>query len=282
MSVFDQSGPRFFRPSDATPVRRNLRVIQMQRVLVVLRNAVFVLVLAAAGFWAYRQTQSDARFAVRHIEIAGAVHTQRAAIEAITRRYLGLNLFKIDIALVQHDLHALSWIQRIAIEKRVPNTLRINVVERVPVALAMHDGELQYVDASGAVCGELSPSIGDSDLPIVSNADDKELLRAVQFIDSLRVHDPIVYSRLGEVRPIAPRGFAIFDRDLGAIVYANGDDASSKFRNLYAILQAEKLGKSDIEYADLRFADRIVVKPLHPIITAAAPLPISAPAQITN
>jgi cell division protein FtsQ len=282
MSVFDQSGPRFFRPSDATPVRRNLRVIQMQRVLVVLRNAVFILVLAAAGFWAYRQTQSDARFAVRHIEIAGAVHTQLAAIEAITRRYLGLNLFKIDIALVQNDLHSLAWIQRIAIEKRVPNTLRINVVERVPVALAMHDGGLQYIDASGAVCGDLSPSIGDSDLPIVSNADDKELLRAVQFIDSLRVHDPVVYSRIGEVRPIAPRGFAIFDRDLGAIVYANGDDASAKFRNLYAIVQAEKLGRSDIEYADLRFADRIVVKPVHPIITAAAPLPISAPAQITN
>ena len=289
MSVFDQSGPRFFRPSDATPVRRNLRVIQMQRVLVVLRNAVFVLVLAAAGFWAYRQTQSDARFAVRHIEIAGAVHTQRAAIEAITRRYLGLNLFKIDIALVQHDLHSLSWIQRIAIEKRVPNTLRIKVVERVPVALAMHDGGLQYVDASGAVCGDLSPSIGDSDLPIVesdlpiaTSAHDQELLRAVQFIDALRLHDPIVYSRIGEVRPIAPRGFAIFDRDLGATVYANADDVSSKFRNLYAIVQAEKLGKSDIEYADLRFADRIVVKPVHPIITAAAPLPISAPAQITN
>lgn len=282
MSVFDQSGPRFFRPSDATPVRRNLRVIQMQRVLVVLRNAVFVLVLAAAGFWAYRQTQSDARFAVRHIEIAGAVHTQRAAIESITRRYLGLNLFKIDIALVQHDLHSLSWIQRIAIEKRVPNTLRINVVERVPVALAMHDGGLQYVDASGAVCGDLSPSIGDSDLPIVSNADGEELLRAVQFIDVLRVHDPVVYSRIGEVRPIAPRGFAIFDRDLGAIVYANADDVSSKFRSLYSIAQAEKLGRSDIEYADLRFADRIVVKPVHPIITAAAPLPISAPAQITN
>jgi cell division protein FtsQ len=283
MSVFDQSGPRFFRPSDATPVRRNLRVIQMQRVLVVLRNAVFVLVLAAAGFWAYRQTQSDARFAVRHIEIAGAVHTQRAAIEAITRRYLGLNLFKIDIALVQHDLHSLAWIQRIAIEKRVPNTLRINVVERVPVALAMRDSGLQYVDASGAVCGDLSPSIGDSDLPIVAAAaDDKELLRAVQFIDALRLHDPVVYSRIGEVRPIAPRGFAIFDRDLGAIVYANADDVSSKFRSLYSIAQAEKLGRSDIEYADLRFADRIVVKPVHPIITAAAPLPISAPAQITN
>jgi cell division protein FtsQ len=282
MSVFDQSSPRFFRPADATRVRRNMRVIQLQRLGIVLRNAVFVIVLVAAGFWAWRQTQSDSRFAVRHIEIAGAVHTQRAALEAITRRYIGLNLFKIDIARVQSDLRSLAWIQRIAIEKRVPNTLRIKVVERVPVALAMHDGTLRYIDAGGVVCGDLSPAVGDTDLPIVSNAEGDELIRSVRFIDALRVHDPIVYSRIGEVRPIAPRGFAMFDRDLGATVYANADDVSSKFRDLYSIVQSEKLGKSDIAYADLRFADRIVIRPVHPITTAAAPLPISAPAQITN
>jgi cell division protein FtsQ len=282
MSVFDQSEPRFFRPSDATRIRRNLRVIQLQRAGVVLRNALFIAIVAIGAFWAYRQTQSDARFAVRHIEIAGAVHTQRAAIEAVTRRYVGLNLFQIDIARVQTDLHSLAWIQRIAIEKKVPDTLRINVVERVPVALAMRNGSLQYVDASGVVCGELSPAVGDSDLPVVRDADGPELVRTVQFIDDLRAKDPVVYSRIGEVRPIAPRGFAIFDRDLAATVYANADDVSPKFRDLYAIAQSEKLGRSQIEYADLRFSGRIVIKPVHPITTAAAPLPVSAPAQITN
>jgi cell division septal protein FtsQ len=282
MSAFDQSEPRFFRPSDATRVRRNLRVIQLQRVVLVLRNALFIAVVAIAGFWAYRQTQSDARFAVRHIEIAGAVHTQRAAIEAITQRYVGLNLFKIDIGRVQNDLHSLAWIQRIAIEKKVPDTLKINVVERTPVALAMLDGTLRYVDAGGVICGDLSPSVGDTDLPIVRDASGPDLVRAVQFIDDLRTKDPIVYSRLGEVHPIAPRGFAIFDRDLATTVYANADDVSSKFRDLYAIAQSEKLGRSQIEYADLRFTGRIVIKPVHPYTTAAAALPISAPAQITN
>jgi cell division protein FtsQ len=234
--------------------------------------------------WAYRQTQSDARFAVRSIEVAGAVHTPRAQIDAITQRYVGLNLFKIDIARVQNDLGSLVWIQRIAIEKKLPDTLRINVVERTPVAIVRdRDGYLDYVDGTGVVLTELSPSIGDDDLPVIADAAGAELARTVRFVRDLKAADNALYSRVAEVRPVAPRGFAVFDRDLATTVYLNADDAVSKWRNLYSVVQGERLGKSAIEYADLRFADRIVIKPIHPIATNAAEPRSNVPAaEITN
>lgn len=275
---------RFFRPADATRVRRNQHRIQMQRVLLVGRNVVFVAFAAVAAFWMYRHTQSDARFAVKHIEIAGAAHTPRAAIEAITSRYTGLNLFKIDIALVQNDLGSLPWIQRIAIEKKLPDTLRINIVERTPVAIVRGgDGWLQYVDGNGAVLTEVSPSIGDDDLPLIAEASGSELTRSVRFVRDLKIADAALYSRLAEVRPIAPRGFAVFDRELNTTVYLNGDDAPSKWRGLYAVTQGEQLGKSSIEYADLRFADRIVIKPKTAILAASSAAPrMNVTAEITN
>lgn len=283
MSAFDQSSPRFFRPSDAARVRRNQRRIQLLRIGGAVRNTLFVVAVIGGAIWMYRQTQSDTRFAVKNIEIAGATHTPRAQIDSITRRYIGLNLFKIDIARVQNDLGALPWIQRIAIEKRVPDTLRINVVERTPVALLMRGGALHYVDATGVVTGELSPSIGDGDLPIINGADGAELTRTVAFVEQVRRGDTAVYSRIGEIRPIAPRGFAIFDRELGATVYANADDASPKWRDLYSIVKAENLGPASIAYADLRFADRVVIKPIHPITTGSAAVRASTPAvAITN
>lgn len=282
-TAFDNTAPpRFFRPPDATRVRRNLRQIQLQRVGALVRNALFVGVVAAGAIWTYRQTQSDARFAVRHIEIAGAVHTPRAAVEQITRHYAGLNLFKIDIASIQRDLGAVPWVERITIEKKIPDTLRINVIERVPVALVDRSGSLDYVDASGTVVDRLSPAVGDTDLPIISGADGAELARTVAFVQSLRTHDPSVYSRVAEVRPVPPSGFAIFDRQLGTTVYANEGDASEKWRGLYAIVDAEKLSKSEIEYADLRFNGRIVVKPVHPIATGTFQEPHAIPTQITN
>jgi len=69
---------------------------------------------------------------------------------------------------------------------------------------------------------------------------------------------------------VPPEGFALFDRQLGAVVYANAADLSAKWRELYAVAEAEKLGRDAIAYADLRFADRIVIKPLE---STAAVLP---------
>jgi cell division septal protein FtsQ len=260
MSSFDTTATsRFLRPSDISRPR-NQRKIQVRRFLFVLRNSALVAGVLAAGAWGYLRTQSDARFAVKTIEIVGAVHTPRAALDLITARYVGLNLFKIDIVRVQNDLGGLAWVSRIDIEKKVPDTLRIKIAERKPVALVQSGERLLYADDKGVAFAELSPVVGDDDLPLISNASGPELVRTIAFLTDLRARDPHVYARISEVRPVPPRGFAVFDRQLHAFVYVNGDDTSAKWRSLYSILDAER--RPAIAYADLRFADRVVIKPL--------------------
>lgn len=283
MSASMESTQRFLRPLDAGRVRRNQRRIQAQRILKAGSKIVLAVAVIVAGLWIWQHTQSDARFAVKSIEVTGAKHTPRAALAAVTAGYTGTNLFKIDIARVQNDLRGLSWVSRIDIEKKLPDTLRINVTERTPVALVRSGDHIQYVDEHGVTFAELSPEVGDDDLPLIANAEGDELARAVAFVRALRTSDPLLYSRLSEVHPIAPRGFVMFDRELGAIVYANAEDVSPKWRSLYSIAKAESLGRGAIEYADLRFADRIVIKPVHPITTAAAvPVHTAPAAAITN
>jgi len=273
---------RFFRPPDVARLRRNQRRIQAQRIFVIAFNALIVAAIVIGSMWLWQRTQSDARFAVRTIEIAGAVHTPRPALGAITRQYAGANLFRIDIARVQRDLGGLAWVRRIDIEKKLPGTLRISVVERTPVALVTHGSRIDYVDSEGVDFAELAPAVGDSDLPLIEGARGPELARSVAFLAALRANDKEVYSRISEVRPIAPNGFAIFDRDLGTIVYVNAADVSKKVRSLYAVARAEQLGKGAIDYADLRFNDRIVIKPVKPMNTPAVAPQTLAPAQITN
>jgi cell division protein FtsQ len=255
---FDTTASRFLRPADVARLRRNQRRLTAQRLLILLRNIAVVAALAGGAVWVWKHTQSDPSFAVKHIRVDGVVHTPRAALDIATARYKGLNLFQIDIARVQRDLGGLGWVAAIEIEKKVPDTLRIKITERKPVALVRTGDRLLYVDANGAAFAELSPRVGDDDLPIISDAHGSELTRTVTLLRELQPRDRELYSRVSEIWPIAPRGFALYDRDLGGVVYANADDVSSKYRNLYAILQSENNPK--IEYADLRFADRVIVK----------------------
>ena len=257
---FDTTASRFLRPPDVARLRRNQRRIQAQRFLKIARNVVLAAAAVVGAIWAYRHTQSNERFAVRTIEIDGAVHTSRRALDLATQRYVGLNLFQIDIARVQRDLGGLGWVRRIDIEKKLPDTLRIKISEREPVALVRTGERLLYVDEEGVGFAELHPSVGDDDLPLISDAFGAELVRTVTLLRDLRARDRELYSRVSEVWPIPPRGFAMYDRQIGAVVYANDDDLVSKWRNLYAVLQAENNPK--IQYADLRFADRVIVKML--------------------
>jgi cell division protein FtsQ len=160
----------------------------------------------------------------------------------------------------------LGWIKRIEAEKKQPGTLRIRIVERTPVALLQSGDKLQYVDENGVAFAELSPSVGDGDLPVITGGNTAP---CVALLRNLRARDPELYARVSQVRYIAPDAFALFDRQLGTLVYANAGDLSSKWRDLYAIARSEKFDRGAIDYADLRFADRIVIKPVKAM--AAAP-----------
>ena len=279
---YETTQQRFFRPADVARIRRNQRRIQILRMLRMVGRMFVAVALIAGALSLYRHTQSDSRFAVRTIQVVGATHTAQASIDAITHRYLGANLFKIDIAGLQRELKTLGWVARIEAEKKLPDTLRIRIVERVPAALVHHGDRFVYVDENGLPFADLSPSAGDQDLPLIEGAGGRELSRSIALVRELKARDPEVLSRVSEIRPVAPDGFAIFDRQLGTLVYANAADLSEKFRQMYAVAAAEGLERSGIEYADLRFAGRIVMKPVRtPATVPSAPQVVHA-TDITN
>lgn len=281
-SLFDSTAPRFLRPNDVASLRRNQRRINAQRAAQIGRSAFFAAIAVAIAFWAYNRTQSDARFAVKTIEVTGVVHAPQAAVHAITSAYAGTNLFQLDIGRLQAALGAMPWIVRVDVEKKLPDTLRIHVVERTPAAIVRIGKDLRYADENGVPFADLSPVVGDPDLPIIEAADAPSLERCAHLVRDLRQRDPELYARISEVHPLPPHAFAIFDRDLGTVVYGDVSDLAQKWRTLYSIASAEKYGQGDIEYADLRFADRIVLKPVHPIQTSAAAIVPAPGAEITN
>ncbi|MBI2212937.1 MAG: FtsQ-type POTRA domain-containing protein [Acidobacteria bacterium] len=261
MRTFDTSSDRFFRPSDPQATRRNYRRVQVGRLLAIATNIVVALIVAAAGLWLWQRTQSDTRFAIRSIDAVGAKRTSREAIDAITKEYIGRNLFKLDIEELRRDLATLPWVAEVAVEKELPGKLTIHLKERTPVALVLTGGTLRYADAGGVVFEELRPEYGNAELPIVVSEAGAGVAGCVAFLESLRTASPALYARVSQVKPEEGGTYRVLDRELRAAVLVDPADAVAKWTSLCAIAEAEGYGDGALEYADLRFANRVVVKP---------------------
>jgi hypothetical protein len=233
----------------------------VHRVLAIATNVVVVLLVAAAGFWLWQRTQSDKRFAIRTIDAVGAKHTSREAIDAVTKDYIGRNLFRLDIEELRRDLATLPWVSEVAVEKELPGKLTIHLTERVPVALVSAGGTLRYADATGVVFEELRPEFGNAELPIIVSENGAGVPGCVAFLESLRSGSPALYARVSEVSAEEGGTYRVLDRELRAPVLVDPADVVAKWTSLCAIAEAEGYGPGALEYADLRFANRVVVKP---------------------
>lgn len=259
MTVYHGSD-RFFRPPELGTTPRNLRRLQARRILVGLANLFLAVSLLAGAAWLWRKTQGDVRFAIRDIEVTGVVHAPRAAIDGVTRSYAGANLFQLDLDQLRARLRAEPWVESVAVEKRLPGTLQIAITERKPAALVAAKDGLRYVDRNGVVFARLSPEVGDPDLPLIGETAHADIRAAVGFLEQLRRERPDLYSRVSQISATRAGGFTVWDRDLDSTVYV-GPEGMEKWTAVYRIAAAEGWRPGDLEYADVRFRDRIVIKP---------------------
>lgn len=260
MTVYHGSSDRFFRPAELGTTPRNLRRLQAKRLLAGLANLLLVVALLAGAGWLWRKTQEDTRFAITNVEITGIVHAPRAAIEATARSYQGANLFRLELDGVRARLRREPWIESVAVEKKLPDTLQIAITERKPAALVAAKDGLRYVDRNGVVFARLSPAVGDPDLPLIGETAHADIRAAVAFLEELRLRRPDLYARVSQISASRSGGFAVWDRDLDSTVYV-GPDGAAKWTAVYQIAAAEGWGAGDLEYADVRFRERIVIKP---------------------
>ncbi|PWU15476.1 MAG: hypothetical protein C5B50_15365 [Verrucomicrobia bacterium] len=138
-----------------------------------------------AGEWALnRLVYGNKAFAIQNIEIQtdGVI-----AIEPL-RRWMSVkleeNLLALDLARVKRDLELVPMIQSVSVERMLPHTLRVHVIERAPVAQVsvprphpgggIDWGTLQ-LDAEGYVMPPLAPNLrsspvsqSEAQLPVIS------------------------------------------------------------------------------------------------------------------
>ncbi|MBW8784069.1 MAG: FtsQ-type POTRA domain-containing protein [Novosphingobium sp.] len=119
-------------------------------------------VASFAGVPAMAQEQvaslaADAGFKVRRVELRGVNHLNQLKVyeRVLSERDRAMPL--VDIGRLRDELLELSWVDDARVSRQLPDTLVIDIVERVPHAVLRKADRLVLIDAEGHELEPISP-----------------------------------------------------------------------------------------------------------------------------
>lgn len=229
------------------------------------RSGVIAAVAAAAEQRFYAFTASLG-FAVADVRVEGRLRTNRETILGTLNVGRGTPILGVDLAQAKRRLETLPWVRSAAVERRLPDTLFIRIVEREPLAYWQRQGKLVLVDREGAVlpnepldrAGTLIVLVG-ADAPKAGDA----LLAMLAGESELATH-------VAAAVRIGGRRWNL-RLDNGVDVALPEDDPTAAWHRLAALERSDGILERDVELIDLRFPDRLILRSAAP--DAAKPPP---------
>jgi cell division protein FtsQ len=155
----------FLRPRRRTRVRVRRRGLATRILFALQVGAVGI--LALVGAWtAWQRVFASDRLRVGHLEVRGSHFLSEGEVRELVGPAVGENILGLDIEALKARLRASPWVADATVTRTLPDTLRVEIRERVPLALAELD-RLYLMDEDGGLIDIYGPRTGAFDLPIV-------------------------------------------------------------------------------------------------------------------
>ena len=83
----------------------------------------------------FNQILINSGFTIKNIEVLGANHLDKDDIIKIVRTYNNVNIFKVNIKDIYRKIKNNTWIKKASIQVIYPNTIKILLTEKKPIAI---------------------------------------------------------------------------------------------------------------------------------------------------
>jgi cell division protein FtsQ len=260
---------RRFRRAHVKQGRKNRH--WRRRVMPIVRSAVIAL---AATYGVYRLASVAAHahvLRVDRITVRGNERLSREDVLAVLTGLRGESLVWTNLESWRRRLLATPWVRDAALRRSLPSTVDIVIAERQPIGVGRLNGEMYLVDESGIVIDQFGPQYADLDLPIIdglsaspsdsdSMTDQARADLAARVIDALRPR-PEIARRLSQIDVTDLHNAAVILTGDRAVIHL-GDERFLQRLQAYLELSGALRGRvPEIDAVDLRFEDRIYVRP---------------------
>ncbi|MCD8519810.1 MAG: FtsQ-type POTRA domain-containing protein [Alphaproteobacteria bacterium] len=201
------------------------------------------------------QASAEAGFSLKTVSVEGRVYADASTILNAIGIEEGQPLLAFDPDAAHKALEKLSWIKSAQVERRWPDTVYVNLVERQPLALWQKDKELSLIDEEGVVIARRNLS-SFGELLIVTG--DKAPEHARDLVGLLKA-EPVLAEKIEAASWTGDRRWNLKTRK-GAIIKLPEDDTGLAIGRLARLETEEEILGKDISQIDLRDPGRIVVR----------------------
>ncbi len=237
---------------------------------ILLANALIAGGIVYAAIEASSKLLGGPEFAIDTFRIERVERASVSGIEAqLRRRYAGRNIFSVNLYEIERAAALDPWVRSATVKRVLPGTIRIRVVERRPTAVALIEGVAHLVDRESYVIG--LTGTGADDLPVITGLDGlkgRELIaalrRGVFMIERLNLRAPRFATRLAELNVSRPTHIAVRTVGGGPRLLLDPERIERNVDRWLDLGQAIGNRTGELDYVDLRWSQRIVVKPLRP------------------
>ena len=238
------------------------------------RLTALVTLLGYAGYQGVALLAAAPSLQIGHMTVRGHERLSAGEVLALVAGLRGENILTVDLGHWQRKLMSSPWVDTATIRRVLPSTVEITVRERRPMGIGRIGMAMYLIDGRGVIIDEYGPAYADLDLPIIdglaaSPHDGGSIVDVARAEFAARV-----IAALG-ARPELGQMVSQLDvsnlRDAVAILAGDpallrlGDtDFAARVQQYVDLAPALRERVSAVDYVDLRFDQRLYVRPAKP------------------
>jgi cell division protein FtsQ len=232
-----------------------------------------VALVGLTGYAAWRGVQLVATapaLQVSRVTVTGNERLSVGEVQALLEGLRGRNIVGLRLGEWQERLLGSPWVEQATLRRVLPATVEVSVRERRPIAIGRIGNGLFLVDASGVVVDEYGPAYADIDLPIVDGlvakkgADDVDESRAAltaRLIAAL-AERPDLAKRVSQIDVSDSRDAIVMLEGDTTLLRLGDSEFAERLQQYIDLGDALRERVTAIDYVDLRFQERVYVKPV--------------------
>lgn len=262
----------FLRPRRRARLRPRRRGLAA-RALLMLQIAAVALVAVVGAWTAWQRVFASDRLRVGRLEVRGSHFLSEGEVRELAAPAVGESILTLDIEALKARLRSSPWVADATVTRALPDTVRVEIHERVPLALAELE-QLYLMDQEGGLIDIYGPRTGAFDLPIVrglTGLEEASRRERARRAGALLADLGELGGEISEVY-VEPSGdLRVVLRGAGEVLLFAEPPYRSRLVTFLSLRRELAERAPDAEHFDLRFRGRIYAKHRQPPPTPSEP-----------